>query len=74
MKGINVIWEALRERRQNVVLEVSFFMNKFNSEKTISPDRIVTLRFVNELESVTSVIDCNFNNELHIGLKNTIIF
>ena len=37
-------------------------MNKINSEKTISPDRVLALRVVNELESLTSVIGFDLKN------------
>ena len=48
--------------QQNVVLELNFNMNKITSEKTISPDRFLSFRFMNELESVTSGIGFNLNN------------
>ena len=48
----------------------AFIMNKSNSEKTVTHDRNLELKFVNELESVTSAVDCHLTNYIHFLLNN----
>ena len=48
-------------------------MNKIRSEKIISPDGNLAVRFVNELESFTLAIGHYFKRQLNIVLGNDLI-